>query len=302
MVRTLGAMLPQARQGLGEDALIAWVLVLTAALGILLCGYLAVVWFLAALITLSGPASGMGRALLIALRVLAPRLARRIAVGASTATIAGSLMLLPASASVESSIEDHPSAGGTAIAQSISPTDGDGSTVTTEPEPALADPDPSSGAVPSQELPDLGWEGTPVPDTDPEQEPDRYTAIGTEGDSASGSGGESDSETAEADPSSPASDSTDGSTPPPPGGAGSSESSAPNQSAPTSTVIVEQGDTLWSITDDLLGPEADPDADIATSWPLLHEANFDVIGDDPSHLIPGQVLTVPGHLTSQEQS
>jgi hypothetical protein len=62
------------------------------------------------------------------------------------------------------------------------------------------------------------------------------------------------------------------------------------------TVTVRAGDCLWTITDDLLGPNADPDADIASAWPRLSERNRDVIGSDPDLLEPGQVLEVPEDL------
>ena len=57
-------------------------------------------------------------------------------------------------------------------------------------------------------------------------------------------------------------------------------------------VVVSAGDSLWSIVGRQLGPLATA-ADIAGAWPAWFEANRDVIGDDPSRLIPGQVLTAP---------
>ena len=54
-------------------------------------------------------------------------------------------------------------------------------------------------------------------------------------------------------------------------------------------VVVRRGDSLWSITGRYLGPSATAD-EIAREWPRWHEANRDVIGDDPDLIRPGQVL------------
>ncbi|MGO3210623.1 MAG: hypothetical protein ACTIJK_12595, partial [Brachybacterium sp.] len=64
-----------------DQALIGWVLVVLAALGALLCLYLTVVWGLATAVLLAGPATRIGTASLAALRLLAPRLAQRVATG-----------------------------------------------------------------------------------------------------------------------------------------------------------------------------------------------------------------------------
>ncbi len=57
-------------------------------------------------------------------------------------------------------------------------------------------------------------------------------------------------------------------------------------------VVVAPGDSLWSITADHLGPLATA-ADVAAAWPAWYEANRGIIGDDPSHVIPGQILQAP---------
>src|SRR5699024_12397978 len=107
----------------------------------------------------------------------------------------------------------------------------------------------------------------------------------------------------------------DGSPPPPatapappataPGGAdrrGTGAGTSGPAPASTRTVVVHPGDSLWSISDDLLGPGASDPAQIAAAWPLLHDTNRDVIGDDPDQLRPGQQLTVPTDLTTQDVS
>lgn len=57
-------------------------------------------------------------------------------------------------------------------------------------------------------------------------------------------------------------------------------------------VVVSPGDSLWSIVATQLGPLATA-ADVAEAWPVWYEANRTTIGDDPSLLIPGQVLLSP---------
>ncbi|MET1021507.1 MAG: LysM domain-containing protein [Arthrobacter sp.] len=57
-------------------------------------------------------------------------------------------------------------------------------------------------------------------------------------------------------------------------------------------VTVRPGDSLWSLSADRLGPFAS-DVDIAMDWPLLYQANRDVIGANPHFLRPGQVLRIP---------
>ncbi|WP_258522175.1 peptidoglycan-binding protein LysM [Actinomyces sp. Z5] len=55
---------------------------------------------------------------------------------------------------------------------------------------------------------------------------------------------------------------------------------------------VAVGESLWSITASLLGPEA-ATADIAAAWPHLYQANVETIGTDPGLIHPGTLLTVP---------
>lgn len=67
----------------------------------------------------------------------------------------------------------------------------------------------------------------------------------------------------------------------------------PRHAAPRAprTHVVAPGESLWSITADLLGRDAG-DARIAASWPLLHRANRDSVSD-PDRLRPGQRLRIP---------
>ncbi|TQS92414.1 hypothetical protein EU811_11610 [Arthrobacter sp. TS-15] len=57
-------------------------------------------------------------------------------------------------------------------------------------------------------------------------------------------------------------------------------------------VVVEDGDSLWSIAASRLGPFA-TDVDVALTWPKWYAANRAVIGGDPTVLLPGQVLQPP---------
>lgn len=58
------------------------------------------------------------------------------------------------------------------------------------------------------------------------------------------------------------------------------------------TVVVHRGDTLWGIVASSLG-EGATDAEVLRDVVRWHEANRDVIGDDPDVIHPGQVLRAP---------
>lgn len=252
------------------QALVGWVLVVLAALGALLCLYLAVIWGLATAVILAGPATRTGTALLVALRLLAPRLAQRVATGAAVATTATALVLAPAMASAGDPATSALSEQAPAQASHMLPKDA--------PLPALGADAAAQGSAPGSDtprntalLPPLGW--------------------GEEHSTAPPAPDGSASTTSTAGTSSPSSAST---APPPTPADGGGTTSTPH------TVIVRSGDSLWSITDDLLGPGTSAAAEISTSWPLLHEANHDVIGADPDLLTPGMELTVPHALTTKD--
>jgi len=70
-------------------------------------------------------------------------------------------------------------------------------------------------------------------------------------------------------------------------------SRAPATTAATPVeVVVQRGDSLWSIAARHLGPCAS-DAEIARAWPAWFAENRDVVGDDPGLILPGQVLRPP---------
>lgn len=76
-------------------------------------------------------------------------------------------------------------------------------------------------------------------------------------------------------------------------------------SVPATTHRVSDGESLWSITEELLdagaagastapssgGPSAQ--ARIARAWPILYAANAESIGADPDLILPGTALSVP---------
>lgn len=259
MTAALAALLPMARTGHGQDALLAGVLVALAGIGTLLCLYLALVWALAASVLLAGPATRTGAALLTALHLLAPRMARRVTLGAALATTATGLVLVPALAS-----EGPPPPGPEHATISRAPMG--------ELRPAEAPtPDPEAAAGSAGEDGAPGGSAAPLPPLGWGEEP----ALADTGPSTSA---------------------------PPTGSESSDGPGDPVPAAPVPrTVTVQRGDSLWSITDDLLGPTPDSISGIAASWPRLHEANRDVIGPDPDRLLPGQELTVPTPLTPQDQ-
>lgn len=57
-------------------------------------------------------------------------------------------------------------------------------------------------------------------------------------------------------------------------------------------IVVRRGDSLWSIVQRHLGPEAD-DAEVAAAWPRWYAANRSAIGADPDLLLPGTTLHAP---------
>lgn len=254
-----------AETSYADQALIGWVLVALAAVGTLLCLYLTAIWGLATAVLLAGPATRIGTASLVALRLLAPRLAQRMATGAAVATTATALVLTPAMASQEDPASSALSEQAPAQASQLLPTDSPVSTAAPDAAASgTADGEDAPGGTAL--LPPLGWgEESPVAQT------------ATEGSASPVS-------------ASPAPSATTSPTP-----------TADKRTTSTSrTVIVRRGDSLWSITDDLLGPGATEAAEISTSWPLLHAANHEVIGADPDHLLPGMELTVPHSLTTKD--
>lgn len=57
-------------------------------------------------------------------------------------------------------------------------------------------------------------------------------------------------------------------------------------------VVVQRGDSLWSIVATALGPYS-TELDVAQAWPLWYQNNRATIGPDPHLILPGQVLHAP---------
>ena len=86
--------------------------------------------------------------------------------------------------------------------------------------------------------------------------------------------------------------------------------SADPSSPPAMTHRVSAGESLWSITEEILdagsaGSPTDPSsggpgtqAQIARAWPILYAANAESIGADPDLILPGTALNVPEDLLS----
>ena len=72
-------------------------------------------------------------------------------------------------------------------------------------------------------------------------------------------------------------------------GAGATQETPP---PPSVAYVVQAGDSLWRITESLVGTDASA-AQVSAEWPRLYEANRDAIGDDPSLIHAGLELTIP---------
>ena len=76
--------------------------------------------------------------------------------------------------------------------------------------------------------------------------------------------------------------------------------SAGTEQSASPTVVVQPGDSLWRIAAAHL-PASAPTQRVAAAWPRWYAANRRVIGDDPGHITPGQLLAAP-KTPSQEGS
>lgn len=272
--------LPTATTSHGEAALLAWVLTSAALLGALLSAYLVLVWSIAALALALGPASRAGRALVLTLRVVAPQLARRVTLSAAIASTATGLVLAPATAAT---LEQAPAATVDAATLEDAPAATVGAASARLGSPSPAAPQPAEA---TERAGESNQAEAPV------DQPGASTGASGTGELPALGWGQSPSAAESPSPAQdPSVDSVDD-TP-------SHEEDLPPEAT---VVIVQPGDSLWSITDDLLGPDTDPPEVIASTWPVLYEANRDLIGADPNRITPGQELTVPSLPSIQEQS
>lgn len=308
----------------GEEALLLWLAAGLGAMCSLVCAHLLVTRALAAIALGAGPHGILGALSVRALRVLAPRLARRVVASAITATTitglalgtahaqephpeplatsAGAVMLqgvsgadpAPAAAAgaepgasgpglVPDALEPAPAAGSLSARLGAGPDrvapepmrPGDAARATgavvTEREPAPPEETAPPQETAPRELPPLGWEEPVVPPPATPTAPDAEQTTAPDA-------GQSDAPATYA-PAEPVGD-----------------------AAADRFVIVQEGDCLWSIADDLLGPGRDDDSAVAAAWPLLWEANTRTIGADPDVIHTGQRLVVPADLPAAPSS
>ena len=63
------------------------------------------------------------------------------------------------------------------------------------------------------------------------------------------------------------------------------------------SIVVRRGDSLWSIAAAHLPADATAGA-VASAWPTWYQANADMIGVDPDHIVPGQRLVIPAEVAN----
>lgn len=73
---------------------------------------------------------------------------------------------------------------------------------------------------------------------------------------------------------------------------GFADGTQPATGAAAHDVVVRPGDSLWSLAEQALGPEAGV-ADLVDHWHRTYAANRPVVGDDPDLIHPGQRLRLP---------
>ena len=70
------------------------------------------------------------------------------------------------------------------------------------------------------------------------------------------------------------------------------EQQLPHKPPLTVAYTVQPGDSLWDLSQQLLGPGA-TDHEIEQIWQLIYRDNRTTIGTNPNRLVPGQVLRIP---------
>lgn len=169
------------------------------------------------------------------------------------------------------------------------------------PGPTTPERDGATAVSASTPADDGGWAAWPVSSGSTQVVPSRAAdpaALPSPGPLVTGVGGTAAS-TVVAAPAPPAV-STDVAAPAPPGVSTDVATPAPAAASTVADpapqrpdrVVVEPGDSLWSLAAASLGPDASA-ARIAEAWPRWHAANLALIGADPDLIHPGQALTVP---------
>jgi LysM repeat protein len=62
--------------------------------------------------------------------------------------------------------------------------------------------------------------------------------------------------------------------------------------SPTRAYTVQPGDSLWDISERLLGPKATAQK-IDQAWRIIYRDNHSTIGADPNRIFPGEMLRIP---------
>lgn len=70
------------------------------------------------------------------------------------------------------------------------------------------------------------------------------------------------------------------------------------ESAAPRSITVQQGDSLWSLTQQLI-PDASK-AEVAALWPILYQENLAKIGSNPDLILPATNLTVPSSFSAPQ--
>lgn len=302
VTRHLAALLP----AVGPEAVLVLFQLALAVLITVIAAYLTLVWTLAAAALTLGTDRGLGRAVLGALRVIAPSTARRIVLGAATATVLGSMAGAPALAvpsappvsplsAVGISAPELPrpaAAASTRWSASIAETDAGSRLSSTTLSGRIAH---ELGEAPQERSPEQGRDTETPQATQTPQGAEETTATEDAEGSAPPIGWTTPdpAEDTAAGPVTPAAS-------PPKQGHESTHSTAPPEQAPV-IIVVRRGDTLWQIAEHALGPGADDPAAVARAVHRIHTRNLDEIGPDPDHIEPGQRLVLPQDLMEEHR-
>ena len=149
----------------------------------------------------------------------------------------------------------------------------------------------AAAPAPGPDAPDLGWQ----PTSGQAESSAASTARGTAPvPGPSGAGGAAGGEEARDPGASSPDQGADGAPRRTEGGV------APPAAGSRESLVVEPGQSLWSISAARLGPQAST-ADIARAWRSLYHANEGAIGPEPGLIHPGLRLTVPEDLAPPPQ-
>lgn len=249
-------------------------------------GSLGAAWhLLSALVAIAATRQPRSRLTRTALEHWGAPLVRRIAVGALLAGMAAAPAAAAESPGPESpdlgwqpTSGQSESAGIPASPDSPAPEEPSGSSTGADSAASAAAPDESAPSSPSGE-----------PGTAPAV-PEASSATGAAGGGNQTGGGPDDQAAGAPSPQDGAAD---------PARRAEGDAS-PGTAGRQDTLVVEPGQSLWSISAARLGPQASA-ADIARAWPRLYQANREAIGPEPGLIHPGLRLAVPDSIPASDQ-